>query len=69
MRLLENWRDVLRKAWSARVALFWGAVSGLVGVWSAFQDFMPLWLFAGLSVAMSVALVVARLTAQPGADL
>ena len=56
------------RLWSMRLALFFGALSGLVAVWAAFQDVMPLWAFAGTSVLMNVAIAVARVTKQPGVD-
>lgn len=68
MALVPHWRRVLRRAWSVRIALLWGALSGLVCVWTAFEDALPLWAFAGLSMAMQGALAVARITHQPGIE-
>lgn len=68
MALVPRWRCVLRRAWSVRIALGWGLLSGLVCVWSAFEDALPLWAFAGISMAMQGALAIARVTHQPGME-
>ncbi|YCK30792.1 hypothetical protein ACSVBT_07140 [Afipia sp. TerB] len=41
---------------------------GLFSVWPAFQDLLPAWLFGLLAVGMSVAIVIARITKQPGIE-
>jgi hypothetical protein len=66
--LIDDWRTDALRFWSVRLALFWGALSGLFLVWPAFANVIPLWAFAGLSIVMSAALAVARLTKQPGMD-
>ena len=63
----KSWRDISR-LWSIRIAVFWGAVSGLFVVWPAFQDALPRPYFAVLSILMSVALVIARITKQTGGE-
>ena len=67
MRLLHDWKDILRYAWSIRLIVIAGGLSG-VEVW--FQIFgapiwMPLGVFAGLSALVSGLAFVARLYAQP----
>lgn len=66
--VIDNWRDILARAWSIRLAVFWAAIAGLAAAWPAFMDTVPPRLFAVVSVIFSVALVVARLTKQPGVD-
>ena len=66
--LLDNAARDWHRLWSIRAALFWGALSGLVAVWAAFQDVMPLWAFAGLSVGMNASIAIARVLKQPGLD-
>lgn len=66
--VIDNWRDILRRAWSIRLAVFWGAVSGVAAAWPALDEVVPTRLFVAGSVVFSVALVVARLTKQPGMD-
>jgi hypothetical protein len=54
------------KLWSVRIALFWGAFSGLWVAVPAFQSFLDPFVFACICVGMSLAICVARLTNQPG---
>ena len=65
----SNWRTILKESWAVRVALFWGAVSGLIAVWSAFQDVLPLSIYAALGVLMNASITVARVLKQPGAEI
>jgi hypothetical protein len=67
-RMIDDWRSALKRLWSIRVALFWGAVSGLYAAWPSFQDVIPAPVFAAVSAIMSAAIVGARLTKQPGTD-
>lgn len=66
--LIENWHRELRRLWTIRVAILWAALGGLYAVWSAFIDVLPVWVVVSASIGMSVALVVARILKQPGAD-
>lgn len=66
--LRDDWRKILARANSVRVAVAWGVVCGLMVIWPAFQDLMPLGIFALLGVALSVAVVIARVTHQPGME-
>jgi hypothetical protein len=66
MKLLDDWKGVLRRAWSIRLILLAGLLSGievalplLDGVVS-----LPRGLFACLSLVMTAAAFVARLLAQ-----
>ena len=65
--MINDWMRILKRAWSIRVALFWGAMSGAYSALPAFQGAVAPGLFAGLSVFFSVLMVAARLTKQPGA--
>jgi hypothetical protein len=67
-KFVADWRGVIKHAWSIRVAMLWGAVSGLVMVWSAFSDVLPLPVYAAGGVLISVIATIARVTKQPGAD-
>lgn len=67
-RLIDNWRAILARAWSIRIAIFWGIVSGLAAAWPALDEVVPIRLFVAGSVLISVALVVARVTKQPGVE-
>ena len=65
-RLIDDWRSVALHFWTIRIALFWGAASGLLAAWPAFASAIPLWSYALASVVLSAAVGVARLTKQPG---
>lgn len=67
LELIDDWRSEAKRLWSIRIALFWGAMSGLVLVWSAFSDVLPTWLYAAGGVVISAAMAGARLLKQPGA--
>jgi hypothetical protein len=67
-RLINDWRSLWHKFWTIRIALFWGAVSGLLVVWPSFAGAVPLPVYAAGSVVMTALLAVARLTKQPGVD-
>lgn len=72
VRLVDNLRVILKRAWSIRVAMagvvFWGVVSALWAMWPAFVDWLPLWAYAVGGALMSVALAVARVLKQPGLE-
>lgn len=67
----DAWAEV-KRLWSMRLALagivFWSAVSGLWVLWPAFAEVLPLWFYAVGGIGMSVALAVARVLKQKGAD-
>lgn len=67
-RLIPDAGRVWHRLWSVRLSLALAAVQGLYLVWPAFQDHVPLWLFAGGAMLMSVAVVLARITKQPGIE-
>lgn len=69
MKLKSNWGDVARKAWSIRLGVLAGLFSGAEIVLPLFVDTMPRALFAALSMLAVMGAVVARLIAQPKADL
>ena len=65
-RLLDDWKTVVVKAWSVRLALFWGALSGLYLAWPALSSFMPMQAYVAGSMVIAAAIGVARLTKQAG---
>jgi hypothetical protein len=69
VRLIDNWRTVLKKARSVRVAyagiVFWGVVTGLWAIWPAFVEKLPFWFYAIGGVLMSILIVYGRVTKQP----
>lgn len=66
MKLIENWRDVLRKAWSMRLMLLAAMLSGVEIVLPLFHEALPRGLFAVLSFLAVAGAFVARLVAQKG---
>lgn len=66
MKLIANWREVLRYAWSIRLMLIAGLLSGLEVALPLFHEAFPLdrGVFAFLSMAFTAAAFVSRLVAQ-----
>lgn len=64
MRFYDNWREILRKAWSVRLMILAGVLSGVEVVLPLFAHDLPRGLFAGLSGVTVAAAFVARLVAQ-----
>lgn len=68
MRPVANWRAVLRRAWSIRLIVIAGLLSGIEVALPLAGDALPLpsGLFAGLSLIVTAAAFVARIVAQKG---
>lgn len=66
MKLIDNWRDVLRKAWSLRLMFLAAILSGVEVVLPFFSEAIPRGLFAVLSFLTVAGAFVARLVAQKG---
>jgi len=69
MKLAEDWQIILRKAWSIRLAALAGVLSGAEAIVPLFSDSMPRGIFAVLSFVTVFGALVARIVAQPKADL
>ena len=65
MRLIEDWKHVLKHAWSIRLVLLAALLSGLEVILPMFSDVIPRNVFALLSLFVTVAAAVARLVPQP----
>ena len=65
MRLIEDWRHVLKNAWSIRFIVLAALLSGLEIVLPMFGDVLPRRFFAALMFSVTVAAAVARLIPQP----
>ena len=65
MRLIPDWRTVLRKAWSIRLALIAAALGGLELALPYLGDLIPPKLFLALSLVVTIGAAVARIVAQP----
>lgn len=66
MTLLSNWREILRKAWSIRLLLLAGLLSGIEAALPFIDDRLPRGVFALLSLIVTAGAFVARLVAQKG---
>ncbi|CAH1672224.1 DUF7940 domain-containing protein [Chelatococcus asaccharovorans] len=66
MRLVPNWPEVLRYAWSIRLLILAGALSGAEVALPLLQDILPIHrgVFAGLSALTVCGAFVARIVAQ-----
>lgn len=66
MRLVAEWRRVLRCAWSIRLLIVAGVLSGAEIALPLIQDLLPIprGVFAGLSFLATAGAFVARLVAQ-----
>lgn len=65
MRLYDDWRRILRKAWSVRLGVLAGLFSAAEVVLPLFSDAIPRNAFAVLSFVAVMGAVVARMVAQP----
>lgn len=65
MNLIEDWRRILRYAWSLRLAILAGAFSAAEAILPLFTDAMPRGVFAMLSALAAIGSAVARVIPQP----
>ncbi len=64
MKLIANWREILRYAWSIRLMILAGILSGVEVILPLFADCCPRGLFAVLSLLTIAGAFVARIVAQ-----
>lgn len=64
MTLHNDWRAILRRAWSMRLAALAGVLSGVEAVLPFFSEAIPRGLFAVLALLASTGAMVARVVAQ-----
>lgn len=64
MKLIDQWKAVLSKAWSIRLALLSAVLGALEVGLPFFSDIAPPKLFGSLSAAVALASAIARLVAQ-----
>ncbi len=63
--LLDDWRRVLRRAWSIRFSLLAAAFTAAEVVVPLLSDVLPRGLFVLLAFSASIGAAIARLVAQP----
>lgn len=68
MRLYDNWRQILKRAWSIRLMLLAGLLTGCEVILPLFADVFPRNLFAILSFIAVAGALVARIVAQKGLE-
>lgn len=66
MSVVPDWKRVLKKAWSIRLMLLAGILTGCETILPLYADSLPRGLFAVLSMAVIVLAMMARLVAQKG---
>lgn len=70
LRLIDNWKKAHRFA-SVQFALvgtlFWSALGGLWLLWPVFAERIPIPVYVGGGIALSMAMGVARYLKRPGA--
>lgn len=72
---VPNWRDVLTKAWSMRLIILSGLLSGFEVALPVMREvieplqLVPAGAFAGLAFVVTAAAGIARIVAQPQAGL
>ena len=64
MKLYANWKEILRKAWSIRLMIVAGLLTGIEVILPLFHENIPRNLFAALSLVFVASALVARLVAQ-----
>lgn len=64
MKLYPNWKEILRKAWSIRLAMLATVFSLLQVVIPIYADVLPRDTFAILTAVATVGVIVARLVWQ-----
>ena len=67
--LIENWRQVLARAWSARLMILAGLLSGAEVALPYCTDIVPAGALAALSSAVVSAAFIARLIAQKNMEV
>ena len=66
MILVPNWKIIVRKAWSVRLIILAGLLSGVEAAMPFIDDQMPRGVFAAASLLVTGAAFVARILAQKG---
>ena len=68
MKLLPDWKHILRRAWSVRLMALAALLTGIEAVLPFFGHVLPLRWFAPLLFVVVVSAMVARLASQGGGD-
>jgi hypothetical protein len=68
MKLIHNWRDILKQAWSVRLIILAGILTAAEVVLPLFFESIPRNVFAVAICITTAAALIARLIAQKGLD-
>lgn len=68
MQKYDNWRDILKKAWSIRFIILAGALSAFEIILPLFIQDLPRGLFASLSFLATSGAFISRLIVQRNLD-
>ena len=68
MKLVAQWRQIMRKAWSMRLMLLAGLLTGCETVLPLFVDSIPRGVFAGLTLVVIPMAMFARIAVQKDMD-
>ena len=66
LKVRDDFKHILLRAWSIRVIIFGGFIQGLLLIWSALVDVLPLWIYVTVGILTQILAVVARCLKQPG---
>ena len=64
MKLVANWRLILRRSWSVRLSLVAALLDGLLMGWVAFSDVVPPAWFMAVAVLLNLGVPVVRILDQ-----
>ena len=64
VRLYDNWKEIIRKAWSIRFIVMAGILSGCEVILPLYHEDIPKNLFASLCLFFVTAAFIARIVAQ-----
>jgi len=64
MTLIEDWKVILKKAWSVRLIALAGLLSGCEIILPMYSDVIPRGVFAILTSLVAVAAMVSRVVVQ-----
>jgi hypothetical protein len=64
VKVVDNWAEIVCKAWSVHLTLLAALLDGAALGWSAFTDAVPPMWFMGVSLALSVGAAGVRILDQ-----
>jgi hypothetical protein len=64
MKLYHNWKTILKKAWSIRLMVLAGLLTGCEAILPLYQEAIPLGVFSVLSMLAITGGLISRIVAQ-----